>query len=212
MYKNLMIDLETLSTAPDAVILSMGAVAFDERAHLSGQPNVCATAFYRALNIEEQKAMGRRVDESTMAWWAQQSPEARAVFDEEKAPVRQALEEFGAFIAERTVGKEFVLPWGNGADFDLVLLSSLHQWRGVKVPWRYHNHRCFRTLKNLLPEDYAIAQQSVDRIGHHNALADAAWQAKIASILLRRLDEQHAVCSAAVRLNEACQGYEAAGA
>lgn len=196
-YTHVMFDVETMATAPDAVILSLGAQAFDEHAHLSGQPHL-GPALYSVLEIEGQRAGGRRVDPETMLWWSQQSEGARAVLDEPtREPVRLALERLAAFVQDCTIGRDHYRPWGNGASFDLTLLEDLHRWAGKRLPWKYHNQRCFRTLKSVFEEDYQRAQEAVGRIQYHNAADDARWQSEMAVRLLRRHDAARAVCEAA---------------
>jgi hypothetical protein len=90
------------------------------------------------------------------------------------------LRELCGFVAEHTVGELTVKPWGNGADFDLVILSTLYDDCKVQRPWRYHQQRCFRTLKNVFPREYEVAKQLVGgNPVKHDALADAEWQARV---------------------------------
>ncbi len=68
--------------------------------------------------------------------------------------------------------KDVVKIWGNGADFDNVILTSAYKRNDLELPWRYTNNRCYRTLKSLYPEI------KLERSGtHHNALDDAISQA-----------------------------------
>ena len=63
--------------------------------------------------------------------------------------------------------------WGNGAEFDNVILSQAYKNVEKEVPWQYYNNRCYRTVKNLFPHI------EMERVGaHHNALDDAKSQAE----------------------------------
>lgn len=62
--------------------------------------------------------------------------------------------------------------WGNGSDFDNVILRNAYAAIGSTYPWRYNDNMCYRTIKNLAP-DVKMARQGV----HHNALDDARSQA-----------------------------------
>lgn len=176
--RHLMIDLETMSSRPNAVVVSIGLTAFDKTA-------VEPTGLRVVVNREEQKRMGRHEDPDTMAWWAKQTPEARAVFDEKQIPVTEATFKVQQYVTSYTDGPRHVEPWGNGADFDLPIITGLFADFGVPVPWKFYNHRCFRTLKHLLPVRYKIATEELKNPLKHDCLADARWQAEVASRLLR---------------------------
>lgn len=165
---NIMLDLETLSTAPNCTIVSIGAVKFDEKI-------VDNDGFYAVLNLQEQIDKGRHVSGGTLQWWMKQSAEARAVFDVKTTSVADILEEFGEWV-----GNDPVI-WGNGSDFDNVALGSLYDSYGMKRPWGYSSGRCFRTMKNLMQ-----VKELPGRTGtFHNALHDALYQAQCLQVYLK---------------------------
>lgn len=160
---NIMVDLETLSTKPDAVILAIGAVKFNQHTILD--------SFYRVINLDSCVKAGLRIDSDTLLWWMRQGQEARdAVF---ACPVmvylEHALRDFAIFCG--TKDEYFI--WGNGSDFDNVILRNAYEAVGQPLPWKFWNNRCFRTAR-------AISGQTPNRrIGtHHNALDDAQTQAQ----------------------------------
>lgn len=171
-YKDIMVDIETLGTGPSAVILSIGAVAFNA-------DGVDPYWFY--LNIDPQSAVdsGMKLSVSTIMWWMQQSDAARAVFKQQGAPLKQALESFSTFCKQFGTASELRV-WGNGATFDNVILTSAYGLVGVEKPWGYSGDRCYRTLKSLYP---TVTQEKVGTA--HNALDDATYQAKHCINLLR---------------------------
>ena len=57
---DLMIDLETLGTKPNSVIISIGAVFFDIEKKTLG------STFYLPLKVEDQVKRGRAMDISTI--------------------------------------------------------------------------------------------------------------------------------------------------
>ena len=67
-----MIDLETLSTRPDAVILSVGAIKFDP--YSSTEPH---DPLLFKVDVDSQTEMGRHVMEDTLNWWATQPEHIR---------------------------------------------------------------------------------------------------------------------------------------
>ena len=62
---HIMIDIETLATTPDAVVMSVGAVKFDPT---SDQPPTSKTLW--RPDIDEQTERDRHVSESTLEWWS----------------------------------------------------------------------------------------------------------------------------------------------
>lgn len=61
---DIMVDLETLGTTADAVILSIGAVKFDL---VSGQ--IDDEGFYASISVESSLNRKRRISEDTLLWW-----------------------------------------------------------------------------------------------------------------------------------------------
>lgn len=168
--KRVMLDLETLDSGSNAAILSIGAQVFDfEEATLGA-------TFYHVVDAEHSvKYFSRVKSAETMDWWAQQSPEARAVFDEPKLILPLALSGFtGWFAQEAGTSAEM---WGNGPDFDNVILSNAFRAVKMKQPWSHRSNRCYRTLVSLIPNAIIWPTRSGT---HHNALADATFQAQCA--------------------------------
>jgi exodeoxyribonuclease VIII len=159
-----MIDLETMGLRPNAAIVSIGAVHFDSRDLRS--------EFYTAVSLQSCLDHGLTTDQSTIDWWAKQSVEARMAWQTEHAPsLTDALTGLTQWLRKIGTDKE-ICPWGNGADFDLVLLGSAHRALGVDPLWKYYNHHCYRTMKNM------FTAAEYPRMGtHHNALDDAIHQA-----------------------------------
>ncbi len=169
MSTDIMIDLETLGTTADAVIVSIGAVQFDMQAGQEAFLSQNLDKFYVAIKIDSQS--GRHVSGSTLKWWMGQSEQARAVFSEQSISIETALIDLGDFIRS---GAGSAHVWSNGADFDLPMLAHAYEMYGVPLPWKPYAGRCYRTYKNL-PGARAV---TVPRMGeHHNALDDAIYQA-----------------------------------
>lgn len=179
---NVMIDLETLATTADAVIMSLGAVRFSLETNEIDTEN----AFYVSLSIEDNLQLGRRIDESTLIWWMQQSVQAQGVFHEAKHSLHTALPDFAEWFAPTADA----LVWSNGADFDLPMLAHIMRQIGVEVPWHYANSRCVRTYRNLP----GARNVKVNKVGtHHNALDDAVYQASLVQAIHHKLFTGHGV-------------------
>ena len=171
--KHFMVDLETLDTGPDALVLSVGIVEFDL------ENNKLGAELYVELNapnvMNQQTECGRVVSEATVQWWAAQSQEARTLFDKgfgnRVTDLHEGLREISDFIwTQSTQDIDNVKIWGNGAAFDNVILRNLYKAAGMNAPWKFYNDRCFRTMKNL-PGARNLAPK-FDGVPH-NALDDA---------------------------------------
>jgi len=161
----IMVDLETLSTADNACIISIGAARFD----LYGKD--LYDSFYVVVDPASCQEYGLHIDASTVMWWMEENKsEARREFlSESKQDLGSALEGFAMWAKEG--GIEGV--WGNGAAFDNVILRNAYKAAGMECPWPFWRDRCYRTMKSL-----PGAPEMTSREGtHHNALDDAISQA-----------------------------------
>jgi hypothetical protein len=171
---HIMLDLETLDTSPTSVVVSIGAVAFDLENPILGQ-----TLYLELSNdLAAQQKRGCTISADTVVWWMQQNLAARNVFEKKHADdtsrvsTHEALELFSQFITDNGGNKARI--WGNGADFDNIILGNLYSVYGMPRPWSYSRNRCFRTVKNE-----HIGPDKFERHGtHHHALHDAITQTK----------------------------------
>ena len=166
--KHIMLDLETLGTRADAVILSLGAVKFDLT---SGK--IDDQGFYASISIDSNQELGRHIQEDTLLWWLKQDIAAQSVFHEDKITLPQALEDFGDWV-----GTGDYEVWSNGADFDIPMLAHAYAQIQMEAPWKFWASNCLRTYKKL-PGAKAIAGAVPFSGVKHNALADAFHQAQI---------------------------------
>lgn len=163
--KHVMVDLETLATSADAVIMSIGAVKFDLA---SGA--VDDNGFYASVSIDSNLELKRRTNEDTLLWWLKQSPSAQRVFHEPKQTLETALLELSDWIGARDY-----FMWSNGADFDIPMLAHAYTQLQIEIPWEYYNTRCFRTYKKLPGASSVSAPNAGVK---HNALTDAINQTR----------------------------------
>ena len=164
MGTEVMLDLETMGTGPDAAIVAVGAIEFDVTTRSLGRD------FYRVVSLESAVAAGGVMDAGTVMWWLRQDEAARKALCGDARPLRNVLIDFADWLAQ--VGKD-VRVWGNGAAFDNVILSQAYKRAGLERPWFYCNDRCYRTVKALRPEIAPVEHKGTK----HNALADATTQA-----------------------------------
>ncbi|EFF4800093.1 3'-5' exoribonuclease [Escherichia coli] len=177
-WHHLMIDLETMGTGPDAQIASIGAVFFDP------QTGEMGPVFNKTIDM---KTGGGTVNISTIEWWLQQSSEARTAILTDKIPMDDALLQFREFIDENS-GEFFVQVWGNGSNFDNVILRRSYERQEIPCPWRYTNDRDVRTIVALgLVMDFDARSVITFEGERHNALHDARYQAKYVSAIWQKL-------------------------
>ncbi len=163
-----MVDIETLGTKEDAVILTVGGVKFDP--YTDKEPY---DRFLMAIDIDEQTANGRVVDEGTLEWWGTQPAEIQEeAFCEEG---RVSVEEFCTTFTKWLVGCD--KKWAQGPRFDYGILENFYAQFGYHKNWFYWQEQDARTLFGLVPGD---PRKNLDGVqeGHHSAVEDAVVQAK----------------------------------
>jgi hypothetical protein len=157
------IDIETLGTNPDTVVLTIGGIKFDPMAD-----DELHSEFYYRLDVDEQIEMGRSIMESTLEWWEKQDEEVKkeALEPTGRVPVEQTLKALNKWL----VGVDKI--WCQGPAFDMVILENLYKQIGLHHNWPFWNIRDSRTLFGLMPKD---PRKEID-FAAHNALADAIVQ------------------------------------
>jgi hypothetical protein len=182
-YIHCMIDLETYALTSNAYIRSIGACFFDE--------NGVVDSFYESCDGSRQDLAD--VEDEAVNWWRSQSDEAKAALaNPQNNRLEDTLNSLSRWItAELAMQRRVrrrpdldVCVWGNGSDFDLVILTNAYRRCGIDIPWKWYNVRCYRTLKSLAA--YAVPKPKF--VGaRHDALNDALFQAEHASMILKHL-------------------------
>lgn len=191
-----MVDIETMSIHVNALILSVGVVAFDIKTGKVIEPH-----FYRVVDMEDQSSYHRVVDASTLSWWLSRDDDGNLraeqlvdMFDEEEShPLDEVLRDLGLMIREHQLKKTInppspepkkIMMWAKSPQFDLSVLKSAYEDVQMMVPWTYKDEMDLRTLMSLYDGkkiDFKIPGQK------HNALHDAMLQAKICSHVYNHL-------------------------
>ncbi|MED9400227.1 3'-5' exoribonuclease [Escherichia marmotae] len=178
VWHHLMIDLETMGKNPDAPIISIGAIFFDP------QTGDMGPEFSKTIDLE---TTGGVIDRDTIKWWLKQSREAQSALLTDEIPLDDALLQLREFIDENS-GEFFVQVWGNGANFDNVILRRSYERQGIPCPWSYYNDRDVRTIVELGKAIDFDARMDIPFEGlRHNALDDARHQAKYVSAIWQKL-------------------------
>ncbi|WP_427551719.1 3'-5' exonuclease [Methylomonas sp. MS20] len=182
-----MIDLETLSLKPNAMILSIGAVMFDaEIGNIGAQLHIGCVMY----------GQGRDLDRDVVKWWAE--PKQKAAYDEIMMFVQQkpyrldlALAALSRFIVKHNP-KQI---WGNSPSFDLSILANAYQQHDMTMPWPFWNERDTRTIVNVCRQLTGVdPKKQIEFDGTaHSALADAIYQARYVIAAYQLLASRSAV-------------------
>ena len=159
-----MLDLESLGTRPDCAILTLGAVKFDPFT-----PDAFGDSLYFRIDVDEQLALGREIQQDTLNWWARQADDVReeALGEEGRVSLETMYRDLNRFC----VGVENI--WCQGPAFDIVILENIYRQQGWPTPWQFWQIRDSRTLFGVHGDP-----REKGKAGLHNALEDCVSQAQ----------------------------------
>jgi len=168
-----MLDLETLGTRPGCVILTLGAVKFDPYSLRDPGPGI-----YFRVDVDEQTALGREVQEDTLNWWLEQSDDIReeALGENDRVSLNTLYRDLNKFL----VGVDSI--WAQGPLFDFAILENLYRQCGWPTPWQYWQIRDSRTLFGVHGDPRVKG-----KAGLHNALEDCVSQATAVQQIYKKL-------------------------
>lgn len=186
---DLMLDIETFGTKPNAPIIGIGAVIFD-RAEIQ-RPIDIPNDHRLELVVDADGQLHATADASTIYWWMMQNEDARKKYaghvvkeNNQPAPLSlfAAMKEYLAFC--RIHRPEYV--WCNGATFDHVIMQSAFDAIGLKNPFFYSKCLDARTIYKLVP------QVTVDcteyNLTPHSAVSDCLRQVFLLTKILTDLN------------------------
>ena len=178
---NVSLDIETLSTRGDAVVLSLGICIF-ELNRMQSFDEIVDKGTEMFFDPEEQISRGRHVSNDTMEWWGKQGEDARRVLDSPKElqiNPRQFFSAFDVFCQTKDINMAYLqnqARWfARGPTFDMSILESLFGSYNVSTPWKFWLVRDIRTHLEALGLDTSIQLRRPKNMVHHNALHDAAY-------------------------------------
>lgn len=185
---NIMVDIETIGTSLDAMILAIGAVRFNP---FSKDRAISTTegSFRWVADLRCPQA-GANYDLQTIAWWMVKTEEEarqrmfsptvanRSVF---AGHIKHGLEEFQKWIAASPTA----IVWAYGPEFDITVLNRAFENNMMAKQFERSNVRDYRTLRfvgNILriPEPIFVGVE-------HDPLDDAFHYAGHAITILRKL-------------------------
>ncbi len=165
MPSHLCIDFETLGNQPDTAVLSLGAVIFDKTKILHEK--------LWLFDLMGQLEIGRRsVSSDTIIWWMGQGDKAKQIFEKltlEGMLLKDFVPQFQEFVSR--AGPD-VRVWANDTALDTSIAENILNRLGQKIPWKFWNRRCYRTMKACFQIDQPFKGTK------HAALDDSRHQAK----------------------------------
>jgi len=179
---NIMVDIETLGTKEDSVILQIGAVAFDQ---YDENHNPIVAEFLTDMTISDQiRVYNRTVDNDTLIWWmddvgssARQSVLQRGDSHGELiCSTYNALEDFNNFVSLHTDEENYNFIWSNSPSFDLAIIKHAMRHCDIKPVWNHWDERDVRTMHHINRTLKLGINKKIDGVAH-NALDDAKGQA-----------------------------------
>ncbi len=161
---DIMLDLESLGTRPDCAILTLGAVKFNPYV----LDDFGETLYFR-IDVDEQLALGREVQEDTLQWWMNQAEDVReeALGEGDRISLESMYRQLNKFV----VGVNNI--WCQGPAFDIVILENIYRQKGWPTPWQFWQIRDSRTLFGVHGDP-----REKGKAGLHNALEDCISQAQ----------------------------------
>ena len=169
-----MLDIETLSTAPNAFVLSVGMVLFDEK-----------TIFAKVYIKNRINTATGDVSKDTVMWWLKQSDDARKAITEPQKGVVE-MSEYNLVQGLRDILCNYSVDtiWSQGS-FDQIIIESLMIRNGVdktQLP-KYYKWRDLRTVRKLFAIDNEVSPKV-----QHNALEDAVAQVRTLQEICKQYD------------------------
>lgn len=164
---HVMIDLETMSTAPNAAIMQIGACVFEFSSPIKSEIIKIDVALQSSL------LAGGHVDPDTVKWWNSQRHELKRDFGWATVHIHDALTQFSEWFDQEQKRSPIEGVWSHGASFDIPVLESAYRSVGLPVPWDYRLVRDTRTVHWLAQN---LGWEKPKREVAHTAVEDALAQ------------------------------------
>ncbi len=182
IYKHVSIDIESLDTGTNAVILSVGAAFFDFEEH---DEVTIKDTLHVGLSVEEQLKLGRTISDRTWRFWVDELTKMhKSPFPDKMMDPQQAMVVLGNWLTKikrhetERLGKTVrIMVWCRGPQFDFVNLNSLcHQVKLPDLPVQYSSVRDARTFCAGLTHEQRDDLTASLGLCPHSAVDDAMAQ------------------------------------
>lgn len=169
---DIMIDMETVSNAEDAGILSIGLLPFNKFGEA-----VEMGSFYKVIDLSSCYMAGMNMV-GCQEWWMEQDPKAISaiVNAPNKETISSVINDMYAYLSAFAEQYEIIL-WSRGTDYDFPKMEwCFRKFVEKKAPYKYYNKRDVRTW--IKEKELDESQFEFEGVGHH-ALDDCRHQVKL---------------------------------
>ena len=191
MFTDVMIDIESASTEPNALILSIGLVKFNMftgcSSNLSCEILIDVSEFFEftqdenhtqtTISYKTGTSSPYHIARDTITWWNTQSNQTRqhTFCNGQRVNISDALHQINTFCStdETTKIERF---WAQGINFDPVVLEFAFKQNSIKPCWSYYQWRDSRTVSSLVPRYIWPKRNSLEA---HDALSDCHYQIQV---------------------------------
>lgn len=171
---SLIIDFETLDTAPSAVITQIGAIAVDRHTMTT------AERFERIPHAIPQLTMGRTYSMDTVDWMTRKQLIPGKPSD---CTIKDAMQDLHAFIARH---KPYRI-WAWGKDFERPLFEHVSKQLGITIP--DYQFKIFTCGRDIWQHAFGMEKKPKDRT--HHAIQDCVDELTDIKTALESLNLTH---------------------
>jgi exodeoxyribonuclease VIII len=170
--RDIMLDIETLSTENNALMVSISAIEFCLETGEIGNTFECY------IDVLEQAINGADISKDTLKWWSEQSKEAKDLLTKRKTgSIVKALNDFNSFAQSVNYDIKNIRLWGNGSSFDNVILRNAYKRHNINLVLPFWCDTDMRTLVSFV--DSKVLKEIKFEGTKHHGLSDCAHQIKV---------------------------------
>jgi len=169
--EDIMLDIETLGTSHDAVIVQIGACYFDRTGNVGGK---------LSLNVSMRDCLkkGLKVDAGALKFWFGQKSIS---WISHPLLLGEALQKLRNFTDRKAA------VWSHST-FDIPILVNAYKVFGQGPPFGYRSTRDIRTLVDLAGVEY---EKNHEALKTHDALRDCVYQVSFCARCFEKLRKNH---------------------
>lgn len=127
---HIMVDIETLGTDPDSMILTIGAVPFSEKGEVLVEKDFY---FYERVDLKcydfYKNSNYFTMNFDTLLWWMKQDedPRGEAFLNEPRYPIDKVISKFVEWIKQTCdyLRDRKIHMWSHGKEFDILYFKML---------------------------------------------------------------------------------------
>ena len=180
MKDSIVLDIETLGSVNNCVVLSVGMVAVDSSKDYTFE-ELIENGYYAKLDVKSQVDAGRKIYKDTLEWWGEQGKAAQHILKPSPKDMHwsKLRKNMILWLDEQGIDTHTVKAYSRGSHFDFGILHDIFRitegCSQPELPWRFWNILDSKTVVlTLLNKDSWELGVEPEGFIHHNALHDAA--------------------------------------